>query len=259
MANESISPKKKKSRFGRNLRNLVNRIQRKSRFRSEFKRFQSMSNIAGTRFPLKWEDRYPCLKDDTGTTSLRGHYLLHTAWAARKLKEIQPSFHTDIASSLYFNALVSAFVPIKFYDYRPAEKCLDGLESEFADLMSLPFEDRSLPSVSCMHVVEHVGLGRYGDTMDPDGDLTAISELKRVTAKGGTLLFVVPIGKPRIQFNAHRIYGYEQIIDYFQEFTLKEFALIPDKPDDDKLIINATQAQSDKQNYGCGCFWFIRK
>jgi hypothetical protein len=110
-----------------------------------------------------------------------------------------------------------------------------------------------------MHVVEHVGLGRYGDTMDPDGDLTAISELKRVTAQGGSLLFVVPVGKPRIQFNAHRVYDYEQVINYFKDFTLKEFALIPDGPDDDKLIINATQEQSNQQSYGCGCFWFIKK
>ena len=39
-----------------------------------------------------------------------------------------------------------------------------------------------------MHVVEHIGLGRYGDQVDPDGDLMAMKELERVTAKLGKLL-----------------------------------------------------------------------
>jgi hypothetical protein len=67
-----------------------------------------------------------------------------------------------------------------------------------------------------MHVVEHVGLGSYGDSLDPNGDLKAMSELKRVLSINGNLLFVVPVGKPRVMFNAHRIYSYEQIIECFK-------------------------------------------
>ena len=65
------------------------------------------------------------------------------------------------------------------------------------DLISLPFEDGSFHSLTCMHVVEHIGLGRYGDQVDPDGDLMAMKELERVTAKLGNLLFVVPVGIPK--------------------------------------------------------------
>jgi Caenorhabditis protein of unknown function, DUF268. len=107
-----------------------------------------------------------------------------------------------------------------------------------------------------MHVIEHIGLGRYGDPLDPDGDLKAISELQRVLAPEGDLLFVVPIGKPMIVFNAHRIYSYEQIAEYFSGFELKEFALIPDNPSEGGLIHDATKEQADSQTYGCGCFWF---
>jgi len=249
---------KRKSRLGRNVRNFFSRLKNKSNFRSDFERFSIMAEKSGHRFPIEWNDRYPCLKDDTGSTKFNGHYLLHTAWAARKLKDINPKQHTDISSSLYFNALVSAFIPINFYDYRPAKSPLSNLTSDFSDLMQLPFDDNSQESISCMHVVEHVGLGRYGDKMDPDGDITAISELKRVTSHGGSILFVVPVGRPRIQFNAHRIYSYEQIIESFDGFALKEFSLIPDEPNDDNLIMDATKEQSDEQNYGCGCFWFIK-
>ena len=83
-----------------------------------------------------------------------------------------------------------------------------------ADLTQLHFESESIESLSCLHTVEHIGLGRYGDPIDYDGDLKAIRELKRVVVKGGSILFVVPVGKPKIIFNAHRIYSYEQIINY---------------------------------------------
>ncbi|HWW74963.1 MAG TPA: DUF268 domain-containing protein, partial [Pyrinomonadaceae bacterium] len=111
---------------------------------------------------------------------------------------------------------------------------------------------------SCMHVVEHVGLGRYGDPLDPEGDLKAIAELRRVLAPGGTLLFVVPIGRPKIMFNAHRIYSYRQVVDSFGGLALKEFALIPDDPAAGGLIRAATEEQADSQSYGCGCFWFVK-
>jgi len=77
-------------------------------------------------------------------------------------------------------------------------------------------------------------------------------------AKGGSLLFVVPIGKPRLLFNIHRIYSYNQIMKYFSELTLKEFSLIPD--DSKKgMIYNATPKMANKQIWGCGCFWFVKK
>lgn len=226
-------------------------------FKREFKIFKSLNKDG--RFPLKWENRYPCLNDRTGTTGFDRHYVYHTAWASRVLAETGPKEHIDISSSLYFVAIASAFVPIRFFDYRPADLHLTNLTSEPADLLSLPFKDGSVDSLSCMHVVEHVGLGRYGDSLDPDGDLKAIAELKRVIAKGGSLLFVVPIGKPRLMFNAHRIYSFDQIITYFSNFELKEFALIPDRAEEGGLLRHASKEQSDAQAYGCGCFWFKRR
>jgi len=103
--------------------------------------------------------------------------------------------------------------------------------------------------------VEHIGLGRYGDPIDPDGDIKAINELKRTVSNGGSLLFVVPVGKPKIEFNAHRIYSYEQILSYFTGFNLKEFSLITDNKD---FFENANPELVKDQKYGCGCFWFTK-
>jgi len=192
------------------------------------------------RFSIKISDFYPQIKDKTVKTNFDAHYV----------------YHTDISSSLYFSGIVSAFIPVDFYDYRPADVKLSNLTSEHADLIKLHFEDNSINSLSCMHTVEHIGLGRYGDKIDPKGDLKAISELKRVLAKNGSLLFVVPVGKPKIEFNAHRIYSYEQIISYFEDLELKEFSLITDSG---AFIENAKMEVVKNQKYGCGCFWFINK
>lgn len=237
------------------------RRQATRQFIREFKAFQSMSlsTESAQRFGLEWEDRWPCLEDRTATTGFDRHYIYHTAWAARVLAKTMPKVHTDISSTLYFACIVSAFVPVRFYDYRPADIELDGLVSAAADLTRLSFADGSIDSLSCMHVVEHVGLSRYGDQMDPDGDLKAMRELRRVLAPGGSLLFVVPVGEPRICFNAHRIYSFHQVRAEFSDFDLVDFALIPDTSEHGGLIHAAPKEFVDSQKYGCGCFWFRRK
>lgn len=209
-----------------------------------------------TRFSASIPELRQCLDDDQPNTGFDRHYVYHTAWAARILADARPLAHIDISSMLYFSTLISAFIPVQFYDYRPANVQLNGLTCHHADLQKLPFADNSVPSLSCMHVVEHIGLGRYGEPLDPQGDLQAMAELKRVLASGGDLLFVAPVGRPRIVFNAHRIYAYQHILEAFQGLTLHEFALIPDKINGNGLMLNATEAEADAQEYGCGCFWF---
>lgn len=208
------------------------------------------------RFPLRLADLYPQVKDKTIGTNFDRHYVYHVAWAIRKVLEIKPPVHTDISSSLFFCANLSASLPVKFYDFRPADLKLSGLECLAADLTNLPFETGSISSLSCLHTLEHIGLGRYGDPIDPSGDLKAIAELARVLAPGGSLLIAIPLGKPKIEYNAHRIYSYEQIIDYFHQLDLIEFSLIPDNAKAGGLIENADPQFVSEQKYACGCFWF---
>lgn len=216
-------------------------------------------NDHSKRFKISLKEVLPVLFENIPFTRFDTHYIYHTAWAARKVKEIGAVYHTDISSSLYFSSIVSAFTPVHFYDYRPASLNLSGHTSGSANLSNLHFEDNSINSLSCMHTVEHIGLGRYGDPIDPDGDIQAAKELSRVLAHGGNLLFVVPVGKPRVEFNAHRVYAYKDVVSMFPTLTLKEFSLIPDDALNVGMLYNATKSDSDKQNYGCGCFWFIKK
>ena len=229
-------------------------------FVSQFRTFSKMaaSGVA-PRFDFKWRNRYPCLNDNTATTGFDRHYLYHPAWAARVLASTKPRLHIDISSTLNFCSLVSAFVPTQFFDFRPANIHLSNLDCKAANLLRLPFANEEIHSISCMHVVEHIGLGRYGDSLDPDGDLKAMSELSRVLAVAGNLLFVVPVGAPTVMFNAHRVYSYQQIVKSFENLELVSFSLIREFPAIDGILTNASASDVAEESYGCGCFWFTKK
>lgn len=214
----------------------------------EYAMFVSQSD---DRFPITYDSR--SLKELTYVFDKQ--YICHTAWAARVLAQTRPEKHVDIASTVFFSVAMSAFIPVEFYDYREWKLTIDNMKTAFEDIRKLSFLDNSIQSLSCMHVVEHIGLGRYGEDLDPYADLKSMAELYRVLAHGGDLLFVVPIGSPEVIFNLHRIYSYDQIISYFEGLKLVEFALIPDKTPGD-LIRNASRELANQQDYGCGCFLF---
>jgi SAM-dependent methyltransferase len=237
---------------------VLRRVRAFGRFIAAFRAFRAMQAGSGMHGEVRWKDRYPCLEDQTASTQYPIDYVYHTAWGARVLAATHPARHVDISSFLYFGVIVSAFVPVEFYDFRPAHIVLDGYRAARADLMRLPFADKSIESLSCMHVVEHVGLGRYGDDLDPEGDQKAVRELGRVLAPGGNLLLVVPMGRPRIEFNAHRIYSAAMAAELWNGLELVEFALIPDPPAHNGMVRDAALAEADLQDHGCGCFW-LRK
>lgn len=223
-------------------------------FFKHYSKFKSLKG--GERFKLNWSYQSAITFEKTVMTEFDRHYIYHTAWAARRLAETKPTKHIDISSSLYLSGICSAFINIEFYDFRPADLQLSNLKCASANLTNLHFASNSINSLSCMHTVEHIGLGRYGDAIDVNGDLKAISELIRVLAPGGNLFFVVPVGEPTIQFNAHRIYSKEQILAYFKELKLETFTLIGEQFSQGGLIDNPSKELLDSQKYGCGCFWF---
>ena len=234
-------------------RSISGKSVRQINFESQFKAFKKLD--IQKRFDMNFNEVYPCLDDNTAETGFDAHYVYHVAWALRMIKAINPNKHIDISSSLYFCSTLSAFIPTEFYDYRPANLNLSLLQTGKADLTTLHFETNSIESLSCMHTIEHIGLGRYGDPIDPEGDVKAIEELKRVVKPQGNILFVVPVGKPKIAFNAHRIYATKMITDLFNGFSLKQFSLISDTGE---FHFEGSLELADQQTYGCGCFWFIK-
>lgn len=117
------------------------------------------------------------------------------------------------------------------------------------------FEDNSINSLSSLHAVEHFGLGRYGDPINPEAPWEAMAELERVLKPGGKLYFSVPVGKERLCFNAHRIFSPRTILEGFSKLQLEDFAAVNDNGDLEKEI-----GPYDAKNfsYGCGLFKFSK-
>jgi len=210
------------------------------------------SRIKG-REKISLLDLCPRIHDKTKTTRFDRHYFYQDIWAFRRIYESKIDHHIDVGSRVDFVGFLSSVTKVTFVDIRPIETTLKNLESIKGDILALPFKDNSISSLSCLHVAEHVGLGRYGDSLDPFGTKKACKELSRVLAKGGNLYFSLPIGKPRLCFNAHRIHSSKQILQYFDGLKLVEFSGIDDNGIfKENIDINAFE----EADYACGLFWF---
>ena len=207
--------------------------------------------------PIRLSETYPCLFDNEAKTRFDSHYFYQGIWAFKKILQVRPKLHVDVGSYVYFVGLITAVTKVHFVDIRPLDAPgLTNFESIQGSILQMPYETGSLESLSCLHVAEHIGLGRYGDPLDPLGTKKAAEELSRCLAKGGHLLFSLPVGKPRLCFNAHRIHSPKQILDYFGDLTLVELS----GTDDNKRFIEGIDIDIlEASKYACGLFWFTKE
>lgn len=165
----------------------------------------------------------PYLNDKTSFTPLDPVYFYQDTWAARKIFELKPAHHHDIGSSAKTIGILSQFTPITMVDIRPLPLELPNLNFIKGSILNLPFDDNSIDSISSLCVVEHIGLGRYGDSIDSFGSEKSILELKRVLNVGGIILFSVPVYLVNtVYFNAHRAFTRDYILSLFDGFELLE-------------------------------------
>lgn len=200
-------------------------------------------------------DSYPCLNDWTTHTPFDPHYFYQGAWLARRVAAQKPALHVDVGSSALTLSVLSAQVNTVQLDYRPLRAALSGLQCAAADLKRLPLADASQRSLSCLHVIEHVGLGRYGDPLEPMGSRRAARELARVIAPGGRLYVSVPVGRARVCFNAHRVFAPESFAALFAPLVLQRFSLVDDAGG---FHEDARPADAARLEYGCGLYEFVR-
>lgn len=190
--------------------------------------------------------------------SAKGHYFLQDIWAARKVREYSPENHVDVGSRVDgFVSHVVCFCPVTYVDIRKLETGVPGLTGITGSVCELPFPSKSVSSLSCLHVIEHIGLGRYGDPLDPDGWKKGLAELQRVLKPGGRLLVGTPCGRSRVVFHAHRVFSPRMIVEEMPELKLVEFAVIMDGAAT-SWIDSAELGAHENLDYGCGLFVFQR-
>jgi SAM-dependent methyltransferase len=201
----------------------------------------------------------PQLSDfQSGAGTLSGHYFWQDLWAAKKVFASQPEQHVDVGSRLDgFIAHVLTFMPVTVVDIRPPESGVEGLTFVQADATDLAtFPSDSVESLSSLHAVEHFGLGRYGDPINPEGWSRAMQALQRVLRPGGKLYFSVPVGRERLVFNSHRVFAPETVVTNFSHLTLQSFAAVDDQG---RLVEEIAPEECRKFRCGCGLFEFTKK
>lgn len=150
---------------------------------------------------------YACLHDKTESTPVEPVYFYQNAWFVGRVVANKPRRHVDIASHLPSVGILSEIVPVDFVDIRTIPIHLPHLRFVQGDIVKLPYADGSIESLSSVCVIEHIGLGRFGDTIDAYGTEKAAKELLRVLAPGGHLYITVPVDEiNRVYFNAHRAF-----------------------------------------------------
>lgn len=209
---------------------------------------------------------YPCLGDRFSQSGdVNTHYFHQDLLVARRIFAQQPETHLDIGSRLDgFVAHVASFRPIEVMDIRPMTTEIPNVSFLQMDFMQPLAEDFHgyCDSVSCLHAIEHFGLGRYGDPIQYDGYRQALDNLAAIVCQGGKLYLSTPIGPQRIEFNAHRVFSVAFLLEQFHDrFTVDRFSYV-----DDEMVLHEdvpiTPEQAENHygcHFGCGIFELTRR
>jgi SAM-dependent methyltransferase len=217
-------------------------------FWSDYRRYAQQNHNDAFVFLPNYN--YPQLRDKTAATPIDPIYFFQDAWAAAKIFETRPQHHYDVGSSVKTLGIISQFVPTTMVDIRAVPLKLKNFNFLEASILALPFADASIESLSSLCVLEHIGLGRYGDPIDPWGSEKAIAELQRVLAPGGKLFVSVPVDQEcRIYFNAHRAFTRDYLLKLFANLQLVEEQYIYG----DAL----ENSYAPEKGFGTGLYYFV--
>jgi SAM-dependent methyltransferase len=234
------------------------------RYLRELRQFKDLNRDSDSKFAFG--RLYPCMSErNTQSGTARGHYFHQDLLVARKIFVNKPVRHVDVGSRMDgFVAHVASFRAIEVLDVRPMDQVIENVKFVQCDLMN------DLPetlidycdSLSCLHALEHFGLGRYGDPLRADGHKAGIGNLTRMLQAGGRLYISVPVGPQRIEFNAHRVFSIPYFLDLLEPaFDVESFSLVDDRGDvhANLSLQSAEVSRNFGCEYGCGIFELIKR
>ena len=230
-----------------------------------YRDLKELKEQKGTDQTFELGAMYPIATDkDSEGGVMKGHYFHQDLYVARKIHQTNPKKHLDIGSRVDgFVAHVASFRHIELIDIRNITSKVENISFRQANLMELPSDLMNYcDSVSSLHVIEHFGLGRYGDPIDYFGYLKAIDNISKILVSGGTFYFSVPIGPQRIEFNAHRVFSVEHLLQILsKKFIIDTFSYVDDRGDFfEKVELTEDRIKSNFScNFGCGIFILIKK
>lgn len=223
--------------------------------------YKKISSQLNSNYDFRSIKFNPCLSDKfetSGTAS--GHYFHQDLLVASKIYKNSPIKHIDVGSRVDgFVAHVASFRKIFILDIRPLKVKIENIEFMQADLMGSIDQqyESSCDSISCLHALEHFGLGRYGDPVCANGYLMGFNNLVKILKLNGKFYLSVPIGPARIEFNAHRVFSISILLKMFEGILrLDNFSYVDDSGSlHDNVVLDSKLIDTNCNcNYGLGIF-----
>jgi hypothetical protein len=236
---------------GLNFRNLLN-IQNFFLYKKQMNQWVDNGGKVSKRYIILYD--FNC---NSGVSE--GQYYHQDLLVAGFIFRDNPNRHVDVGSRIDgFVAHVASFREIEVLDIRPQpESSHKNIQYIKADLMTTQ-NFKKTDSLSCLHAIEHFGMGRYGDKIDVEGHIKGINNLVNLVHDGGLLYISFPIGfADQVHFNAHRVFHPHTILSVdsiAREMVLLRFDYVDDNGDlhQDVSIDDAI----DTVKYGCGIYTF---
>lgn len=212
-------------------------------------------------FEIRQEYIWPIIAEKYAPAGVIGNYFWQDLWAAKLIIKSGVKNHFDIGSRLdgFIAHLLVADIDVTMIDVRDFPGEVEHLHTIVDDATSLhQIPDESIGSMSALCSLEHFGLGRYGDPVDPEACFKCFDNIQKKLKKGGRLYLSVPIGKERVEFNAHRVFYANTIVDCFRGLHLKEFSCTAEGEIEYNVDMHKYDNDTHHGNWRYGLFAFIK-
>lgn len=210
-------------------------------------------------FDIQEKYMWPILSDKYSYAGTIGNYFWQDLWAAKLILKSEVREHFDIGSRLdgFIAHLLSANIDVTMIDVREFPGHIENLHTIVDDATTLhQVKDESIQSMSALCFLEHFGLGRYGDPVDPEACFKCFANIQKKLKPSGKLYLSVPIGKERVEFNAHRVFYASTIMECFSQLTLREFSCVSQGKIESMIDLHKYDEDKHNGEYRYGLFYF---
>lgn len=210
-------------------------------------------------FAIDKQYMWPIIKDKYAMAGTMGNYFWQDLWAARLIIQSKTVRHFDIGSRLdgFIAHLLSAGVDVTMIDVRKFPGEIEKLHTIVDDATSLhQIPDESIDSMSALCSLEHFGLGRYGDPIDPEACFKCFDSIQKKMRKGGKLYLSIPVGRERLEFNAHRVFFASTVTEGFSSLQLEEYSCTAEGKIEYNVDIHKYDNDLHNGEYRYGLFLF---
>lgn len=208
------------------------------------------------------DNLWPVIFDKYHEAGKMGNYFWQDLWAAKLVFDSGVKRHFDIGSRIdgFIAHLLAMNIDVTLIDIRKFPSEVEGLHTIVDDATSLQqVDNESIDSMSALCSLEHFGLGRYGDPIDPEACFKCFKEIQKKIKVGGRLYISLPIGAERVEFNAHRIFYPETIIECFSDMNLIEFSCTSEGKIEKNVDIHEYDKDMHNGEHRYGLFFFEKR